>query len=214
MSLEEFAADNLTRGEASDFVVKKDLLDSYTEWRQKRQPTMQLTDLFKAQQDVDLVVPYEDFEAVLTVTHPDGRTGQVDESYHGWRLLWPGGNKTQPELTAAPLDVSDSEMTGPAVHYCFHFLKGYDRQVLNNYLVNRVSSSPANVAGLDLALQAAVDDVQRSLKALHSAWSMKTISYEGMRFNVFCARQPDNLLRSQPPVPFNRAHDGAGDFSL
>lgn len=208
MSLQDFSQDNLIRGQAADFVVKKDLLDSYTEWRQQRQPTMHLTDLYKAQQDMDSVMPLEDFQTVLTVTHPDGRTGQVDESYRGWRLLWPGGNKTQPELTAAPADVLDSENAVPAVHYCFHFANGYDRKILNNYLVNRVSSTPANAAGLDLALQAAVDDIQRSLKALHSAWSMKTITYEGMRFNVFCARQPVDLLDSESSAP----RDSTGDF--
>ena len=186
MSLADFVQEQVQKASSADFIVKDDLIKSYTQWRQERQPTMQLDDLYKAQQDVDSVLPEEDYHDLLVVNGEDGQTGHVDCAWKGYKLDWPGGNTTQPRLVAPDFGALE---TGPAVHYAFHFTNGYDSSQFSNYLQNRVCPTPANALALQAKLKDTVPALQKSIADLDCPWLMETVTHEGVCYNVFVGSQ-------------------------
>lgn len=187
-----FPADN------DQFLVRKDLLDAFTEWRQQpEKPIMQLTDLQEAKDSIKDALPFEDFKSTLLVSGPEGQKGTLSDCWVGWKMEWPGGNKTQPTPAPAPVELPPSVAHTSELrrtHFCFHFntQDGYDGSQLEAYIRSRVSkSAPDDIGGLDEALQAtyrrlAVRD-HRSL----ACWRLEHVEHEGLVYNVFVAYKDD-----------------------
>lgn len=184
MSLQQFA-DEYVQEEAGAFLVRRDLLGAYTQWRQEQeqQPTMQLSDLWGAERDAATVLPEDCFHERLVVAMGTAR-GKVTDAWKGWALTWPNGNVTQPELMAEPAELG-TEVDGPAVLWAFHFRGAYDAAVFRTFLAQRVPEAPANAGALEAKVQAAVAGLEGPLKDWAIPWSMDTVQHEGHQYNVF-----------------------------
>lgn len=180
MSLADFV-DEYVQPQQSSFVVKQDLINSYTSWRQLQQPTMQLTDLYKAQQEVHDILPNTSFRDVLTVQNEDdGTHAIVDESWQGFSLTFPGGNRVCPRVVY-PSDEERHSMT-PVVHWSFHFRKGYSSQPLMHYLTHKVTEGiPSDTKTLAHLLRESV----ARLQLRSDSCGVETIFHEGVAYTVF-----------------------------
>lgn len=190
MSLADFVQEHVFPAENDNFVVRQDLLDAFTEWRQQpEKPTMQLTDLQEAKDSISEALPSEDFKSTLLVSGPEGQKGTLSDCWVGWKMDWPGGNRTQP--TPAKMELPQSVAQAPALrqtHFCFHFntRDGYDRSQLEAYIRSRVSkSAPDDIGGLDQALEAAYNRL--AVPDIMSCWRLEHVEHEGLVFNVFVA---------------------------
>ena len=150
MSLAEFVSKHVRASEPTDFVVRRDLVQAYTAWRQKRPPVMQMSDLELAERASFNVLPVDSYRTVAEVTTLASGPGQVKDCFVGFFMTWPGGNKTQPtpvvstdmagsmtsRAVSAPAGADFGELTaGTAVreltagtgvrerevHACFHY---------------------------------------------------------------------------------------------
>ena len=191
-SLYDFVDAYVSPSPDGDFVVRNDLVQAYTEWRQAPEndlPTMQLADLNEAERDSYNVLPTDDYKLDLLVKGTEGQRGHVADCWQGWSLSWPGGNKTSPKEEPpqqAPSPVYQA--TDRAVHACFHFNDGYDPSQLTAYIRNRVTdSSPDDLQSLEGLVESTVMDlsVQKSV----AKWVMRTVEHETLKFNIFVRLQ-------------------------
>lgn len=202
MSLFDFVGEYVKSGSASDFVVRDDIVDSYVAWRQSPDrdlPTMQLTDLVKAQEDSRGVLPFDQYRQVLDVATEDGRRGAVKDCWQGWSLVWPNGNKTLPEPAADsrndPVAEQPQEPQEPQgvrfadrnVHACFHFQQEYEPWQVGQYITKRVTQTyPDDIQHLEEKVKAAIRKLKGQRFCDSSAkWKMQSIEHEGLKYNVF-----------------------------
>ena len=198
MSLRQFVSEFVHEDSPEHFVVRKDLLDSYTQWRQKRFPNsvMQLADLEKAGLDVNKLMPSEAYHQLLTVTK-DGAKGLVHDCWQKRRLSWPGGNKTQPiQQTSGPnhAKVADTIWT-------FHYRFKYSPQPLTDFLSAKVTSGPENVSSMHDKLKRACTEL--SDKGEPWCCASKQIGHEGSRYSVILlcsgsSREKEGLRAYEP----------------
>lgn len=191
MSLADFVQEHVFPAENDQFVVRQDLLDAFTQWRQQpEKPIMQLSDLEQANNSIKDALPVQDFKSTLLVAGPEGQKGTLSDCWVGWKMDWPGGNKTQP--TPAKMELSQPLAT-PALrrtHFCFHFntQDGYDRSQLETYIRSRVSkSAPDDIGGLDQELEAAYNRLAALDRRGTACWRLESVEHEGLVFNVFVA---------------------------
>lgn len=175
MSLRQFASEFVHEDLPESFVVRKDLLDSFTQWRQKRHPNsvMQLADLERASQAVDEVMPSASYRPVLSVTK-DGTKGIVHDCWQGQRLTWANGNRTQP--------IPQKSVPSADVVWSFHYRFKYSPQPLLDFLSSKVTPGPENVSPLHDKLQRACARLENKAKP----WCCATtqITHEGNKFSV------------------------------
>jgi len=135
-TLQEFVGEFVHSGEETDFIVKEDLLSSYTNWRQLKEPIMQISDLEAAESDVDNILPNAHWRNCLVV-EKDGQRGSVTDCWQGWVLTWPGGNRTEPTLiTPVTKSTGVTAMYDPAAKYAI-----YDPAAQYSSLVNVANSN-------------------------------------------------------------------------
>lgn len=188
MSLQEFVNEFVREADPTDFVVKDDLLSSYTQWRQDpSKPLMQIADLERASVVCSDIMPATRYNERMSVLDSSGQKGTVACSWKGLQLTWPGGNKTQPVPDDTPEAEPERECVQRLVHACFHFATSeYDPEQLERHVLNRVTrSSPDDIEHLH-------EKVRNTLKALGDkprsgvSWRMDAVEHEGLVYNVFC----------------------------
>lgn len=191
MSIADFVQEHVFPAENSQFVVRQDLLDAFTEWRQRPEmmPVMQMSDLEQATSDSRGVLPTEDFRTTLQVADSEGKKGTLSDCWVGWNMDWPNGNKTQPTPVVETSEPPVSEWgVDRHIHFCFHFntADGYDRTQLQTYISKRVATTtPDDIQGLDQALEAAYNQLVASNREY--PWRLKHVQHEGLVFTVFVA---------------------------
>lgn len=194
MSLADFVQEHVFPAQQDEFVVRQDLLDSYTKWRQELQPIMQLTDLDQAQRDSDNVLPPENYNANLIVTNGEEK-GSIQDCWVGWKMDYPDGNRTQPTILSNIVDngMPIFDVTAPVaprcVHYCFHYdsRREYDPSQLQQYLdIRAATTSPNDIEGLEEALKKAFAQMSTH-RPRHSNWRLQHVSHENVTYNVFVA---------------------------
>lgn len=200
MSLADFVHEHVSPAETTDFVVRQDLLDAFTDWRQGREPIMQLKDLEQATADSAHALPRDAFVPTLTVVNDNGTRGALEDCWVGWKMDWAGGDKAQPKMLPPPHagPVGFSTVTEPPVpdrkvHFCFHFntRDGYDPAQFQQYTSTRVASTaPDDLEGLEEAVKHAFHDL-RDQQA--TPWRVKHVFHEGVVFNVFVAYREEPL---------------------
>ena len=221
MSLADFVQEHVSPAGDTDFLVREDLIESFTEWRKGREPIMQLTDLDHAQQDSYDALPTEAYRPDLVVTNEDGLKGRVTDCWVGWKLDWPDGNRTEPVLVHEPPPTfpSPPKCVAPNprhVHHCFHFSsdKGYDRSQFMTYLNIRATTTfPNDVEGLEEEIKAARQRLIREGPLPHSDWRLDHVSHEGVIYNVFVTYKEyaQDSIGTQNGTPGVDAGVDAGD---
>lgn len=206
MNLSVFVGAHVRAAGKEAFVVKEDLLSAFTDWRQKQQPTMQLSELEKARAQLQSALPAADFRPVLKVAR-GSEQGTFEDCWVRWSLEYEGGHRTLPKrVPKSNHEGKPSDM----VIWCFHLRGTYTREPFNTFLRQNVTNPPTNKEAIETLLRKAHSRLVSGSRKDTPGGNCTQFTAEGMVFNVFV---DDADLTGMPEVPFAKSLDEHAVFS-